>query len=291
MRAAPDSEQLFAAEQIAIGATNALEASRVSLRGYRERPLLGRALDALTGNGRCHAAAIASDLRATQQATLDAVRWVMDEETRTQGCLMRVADAVRRLDAELGALDGIIPALRAAVHSLDERLSSLTGVVDREVELRRLKEAFIGGRFQTGSGPLLRSAFFLAHVDRLFTIDAPAARQKERDAARDLVREHLANAGWTIAPPGHLLFSAVSEVHAEKLLLTAASVEGTTSPFTGALADLLTQRLANVSSTEKDAARVLKTAHYRHASQPNTPDELLFPHQLAAHVAHELIRI
>ena len=281
----------FAAEQIAIGATNALEASRVSLRGYRDRPLLPRAIDALTGNGRAHLAAIGSDLRATQQATLDAVSWIMEEEARTQGCLARVADAVHRFDAELSALDAIVPALRRAVRSLDDRLSSLAGVVDREIELRRLKEAYSDGRFQPGAGPLLQGAFLIAHVDRLFAAEADAARQHERETILGLVGATLRDHGWDTAPPQHLLLSAAEDVTSDALLLVTSSVEGTGRAYSATVAELLTRRLADSLPSVPDAETALRTARYRFDFRDAPADALLQPHELAGRLADELVAV
>ena len=281
----------FAAEQIAIGATNALEASRVSLRGFRDRPLLPRALDALTGNGRAHLAAIGSDLRATQQATLDAVRWVIDEESRTEGCLARIADAVHRFDAELGALDEIVPGLRDAVRELDERLSALEGITAREIERRRLCDAYGDGRFQPGAGPLLQGAFFVAHVERLYAADAPAARQHERATALGLVRDALHDHGWGTAPPHLLLLSAAADVDPDALLLTTSALEGTGRAYSATVAEILTRQLANTSPSAPDADAALRTARYRFDPRDTSSDALLQPHELAGQLADELVAV
>ena len=236
------------AERIAIDATNALRSAEIGLRGFRHRPLLRRLWDGLTGRGQELQAAIGQDLVTVQRATLDLVREVMEEESRTQYCINKVLinlhdvnrdvdDLLRRTSSLERNLDQKLEDLRSEIRteakSLYDQIDAIHRRIDKDANVRRLTEHYRAGDLTAGLGEIVGSALYLASVAwNYHTVQEEPDNQlkHEWEAAYAVVRQRQRQRlGGEVQPIADALLEAVEAISldsAESVLYLAESAAG-----------------------------------------------------------------
>ena len=291
------------AERIAIDATNALRSAEIGLRGFRHRPLLRRLWDGLTGRGQELQAAIGQDLVTVQRATLDLVREVMEEESRTQYCINRVSiilrdvnrevnDLLRRTSSLERNLDQELAAFRAEIRteakSLQDQINAVHRQIDKDANVRRLTEHYRAGDLTAGLGEMVGSALYLASVAWNYYTEQeePDNRFKhEWEAAYAVVRQRL---GREVRPIADALLEAVEAISldsAESVLYLAESTTGALR-CTGMLT---TRRVAGLSIKEQDAEDAVAIASALYDPDEQLESGLIRDVELVKAIACELI--
>lgn len=247
------------AERIAIEVTNALRGAEAGLRGFRNRPLLRRLWDGLTGRGQEFQAAIGQDLATVQHATLSLVQEVMKEKSRTQYCVNKVLTNLHAVNHDVDELlhrtasqEQAIQNLRAKIieetKHLAAEIDAVQRQIDREANVRRLTEHYRAGDLTAGPGKVLGSALYMASVVWNYWEEPKERREAEWKAARAVVRQGLDAAPRPTTETLLEMAEAISPDSIESVLYLTESATGVLR-VTGMLA---ARRAADLRVQEKD---------------------------------------
>ncbi len=282
-------------DRMAVDLTLALDSAGAGLRGLRSRPLITRLLHGLTGQGQDLVAAVGEDLLASQRATVKALRLIMSEAGRTQGCVLQVAEGLdrawRRLDrldaadrALASALDGLESELREDLQELQSQVSTLRADLETEASLRRLHAHYLAGELHPGMGSILGGAMYtalcVAHV-----AGDPRRQRREFEAAAATVRSTLGTA------TGNTRDLFLEEAHAwdaQALDRVRYVTESPRAPALEILRVLAERRSVGLPLDHRAAKEQLVIARELHCSGGALRFRHSDPSTLALHLAQEL---
>jgi len=190
----------FIAECVAVDVTSALRGAEVGLRALRQRALMRRLWESVTGSGNARIAAVGSDLIAVQRATLHVLWDIVGNEMRTWACLERVLQNLHAVNLDLDMVTKQTEELRiaigqaqASISELEVRVSRLQEGLDREASLRRARDQYAAGMLHSGFGPLLRAALYVAYVNAHFSRGDEAICAEETRTAFGVVESSLSS--------------------------------------------------------------------------------------------------
>jgi hypothetical protein len=289
---APVGNAPFVEEALAVGLSQPVRAAEVGLRHLRERSLATRFLDAITGKGAALENSIGNDFVQAQRASVDAVRLLMTDVTRSRACSIRVLANLHQVNEDLDTV-------MEKQHSTDERVDQLAndfrllaGNIDeirqlvvlharRGAELRRLDARFRARALHPGMGELLGAAFFVTVSLRHTEGDDPKEVRAERLTLLATVEERL---GHRVQPSSELFARAVIESRPE-LAPAVQLVLGGDGPGTRVLRSLVSGTTA--ANDGKAVARQLDSLRAQDAAGAWAP-HLLRPLEFVEHLVDEL---
>jgi NTE family protein len=163
------------ADRALVDLVNGLQVDGDVLRFRRQRGLLGRVLDGVTGADRARALLVQENLAAGQHALLDWVRELTGAVSLTQVGLMAAQEsllearwAVRGLGERVGGVEDALAALGAhledRVDALQAEVWRLRGRVEAEAELDRRVAAWASGRTYPGLPWVVAAALLAREV-------------------------------------------------------------------------------------------------------------------------------
>lgn len=268
----------FVAEQIAIDVTNGLRAAATGLRGFRSRPLLSRLWDGITGQGQELQAAIGSDLVVVQQATVELVREVMSEGSRTQYCVERVLRNLLAVNADFDGLVARVAELEEAVRRLQTRQDLL--------EMKSQADALYAvGELHPGTGLIFGSSLYLAHVTRLYSA-APDLLGKGRSVTLSTIRRHVGEKPEALP----ILFAkALEQVRLESLETVAYLASDRPTPTLRVFGTLSERRVVGLGVDSQVIEDALIVVRKLHDPEGRLGKHLLRPLELIERVADELL--
>jgi len=268
------SDYPFVAEKLAIDSLNALVGAEIGVRAQRDKGFFTRMLDFFTGDDVELQAQINADIITSQRATLNIVKQLIFEETRTKYCLLKVADklhlAINKLnehsskitvlDDRLIKVEHAVAELRSTITQMDIDLNVKIDRVDfnqrRSDQVRYLTQHFKANRLHQNLGTIVSSALYIAQISNLFADEYN--HDTEVNAAKSVVLSKLSN---EISPIGQILLVDLENVQYDYFSIigyVASLVEKPICVFFNTFSQRKLAKLSNNLETVKDNLAVAK---------------------------------
>jgi hypothetical protein len=268
------SDYPFVAEKLAIDSLNALVGAEIGVRTQRDKGFFTRMLDFFTGDDVELQAQINADIITSQRATLNIVKQLIFEETRTKYCLLKVADKlhlvinklnehsskITDLDGRLIKVEDAVAELRSTITQMDIDLNAKIDRVDfnqrRSDQVRYLTQHFKANRLHQNLGAIVSSALYIAQISNLFADEDN--HDKEVDAAKSVVFNKLSD---KTSPIEQILLADLENVKYDYFSIIGYVTSLTEKPmcvFFNAFSQRKLAKLSNNLETVKDNFAVAK---------------------------------